>query len=228
MQVHSCLERLIGKHANPRTMQGLNQDRSLIRELVEWSGHKVARIAANAGMANTTLNRHYNGSATTRLSQPIIDKLKIAYPRFPRWAGEDAVDLDYVSINVLPSFAGMGGGGTGDGDVRVAKLPARLIRDELRGHPSDFELIDVRGDSMKPDFLHGDQILIDRRDRDPRQPGPFAIWDGDGYVVKLVERVPGRAGWYRVFSANERYSAYEVEEGEAAIMGRPVWFARRL
>jgi phage repressor protein C with HTH and peptisase S24 domain len=141
---------------------------------------------------------------------------------------EPAEDLAYVEVKVLPSYAGMGGGGSGEGDRVVAKLPRRLIEDELRGRASDFELIDVRGDSMEPDFQHGDQILIDRRDRDPRQPGPFALWDDDGYVVKLVERVPQRRGWYRIFSANSRYSAYEVEETETTILGRPVWFARRL
>jgi len=140
-------------------------------------------------------------------------------------AGREAA---YVDIPVLPSFAGMGGGGTGDGALAVAKLPRALIEEQLRGRAGDFELIDVRGDSMEPDFHHGDQILIDRRDRDPRQPGPFALWDDDGYVIKLVERVPGRRGWYRVFSANPRYSAYEIEETEATIRGRPVWFARRL
>lgn len=137
-------------------------------------------------------------------------------------------ERSYVDIAVLPSFAGMGGGGTGEGEMIVAKLPRDLIEDQLHGQPRDFELIDVRGDSMEPDFHHGDQILIDRRDRDPRQPGPFALWDDDGYVIKLVERIPGRRGWYRVFSANPRYSAYEVEEKEATIRGRPVWFARRL
>lgn len=134
----------------------------------------------------------------------------------------------YVDVAVLPSYAGMGGGGNGDGEQAVAKLPRNLIVEELHGKPSDFELIDVRGDSMEPDFHHGDQILIDRRDRDPRQPGPFALWDDDGYVVKLVERVPGKRGWYRIFSANPRYSEYEIEENDSTIRGRPVWFARRL
>ena len=137
-------------------------------------------------------------------------------------------EATYVDVEVVPSFGGMGGGGTGEGDRISAKLPRRLIEEELRGTPADFELIDVRGDSMQPDFQHGDQILIDRRDRNPRQPGPFALWDADGYVVKLVERIAGRRGWYRVFSANPRYSSYEVEETEATIRGRPVWFARRL
>jgi phage repressor protein C with HTH and peptisase S24 domain len=134
----------------------------------------------------------------------------------------------YVDIAVLPSFAGMGGGGSGEGEQAIAKLPRDLIEEQLHGTPADFELIDVRGDSMEPDFRHGDQILIDKRDRDPRQPGPFALWDDDGYVVKLVERVPGKRGWYRIFSANGRYSEYEIEETETTIRGRPVWFARRL
>jgi phage repressor protein C with HTH and peptisase S24 domain len=137
-------------------------------------------------------------------------------------------EINYVDISVLPSFAGMGGGGTGEGEQTVAKMPRDLIESQFRGRPQDFELIDVRGDSMMPDFQHGDQILIDRRDRDPRQAGPFALWDDDGYVIKLVERVPGKRGWYRVFSANPRYTAYEVEETEATIRGRPVWFARRI
>lgn len=137
-------------------------------------------------------------------------------------------DRDYVRVEVLPSFAGMGGGGSGDGDPATGVIPRRLIEDELRARPSDLLLIDVRGESMMPDFLHGDQILIDKRDVNPRQPGAFALWDGDGYVVKLVERVPRKQGFYRVFSANNRYSAYEVEEGEITILGRPVWFARRL
>ena len=148
-----------------------------------------------------------------------------------RDAGEDQPgrdDRDYIPVEVLPSFAGMGGGGSGEGDVGTGLVPRRLVEDELRAKPSDMLLIDVRGDSMEPDFQHGDQILIDRRDTDPLQPGSFALWDGDGYVVKLVERVPQRRGWYRIFSANNRYTPYEVNADEIRIMGRPVWFARRL
>jgi phage repressor protein C with HTH and peptisase S24 domain len=179
------------------------------------------------------------------------DKVSKVFAGKRRWQGDEALKLaellashddssrhpdvppagrenSYVDIAVLPSFAGMGGGGNGEGERGIAKLPRDLIEDQLHGRSGDFELIDVRGDSMEPDFHHGDQILIDRRDRDPRQPGPFALWDDDGYVVKLVERIPGKRGWYRVFSANPRYSSYEVEEHEATIRGRPVWFARRL
>lgn len=135
---------------------------------------------------------------------------------------------DYLPVEVLPSYAGLGGGGNGEGDASTALVPRRLVEDELRAKPQDLLLIEARGESMQPDFLHGDQILIDRRDTNPVQPGTFALWDGDGYVVKLVERIPRQSGRYRIFSANERFSAYEVDAEEITIMGRPVWFGRRL
>ena len=134
----------------------------------------------------------------------------------------------YLPVEILPSYGGMGGGGTGEGDNQIALIPRHLVEDELRAKPTDLLLIEARGESMMPDFHHGDQILIDKRDCNPVQPGAFALWDGDGYVVKLVERIPRQEGRYRIFSANGRFSAYDVAADEVRIIGRPVWFGRRL
>jgi phage repressor protein C with HTH and peptisase S24 domain len=76
-------------------------------------------------------------------------------------------------------------------------------------------------------LMHGDQLLIDRRDVNPRQPGAFALWYDDGYVVKNVEIIR-RTGKLRIFSNNPAYSDDEADPSEVTIMGRPVWFARRL
>jgi len=102
-------------------------------------------------------------------------------------------DRAYVIIEALPTFVGAGGGGTREADREKVLVPRSLIVDELRGKPEDFLLIDIRGDSMEPDFRHGDQLLVDRHDLSPAQPGPFALWDGEWgeYVVKNVERAEG-------------------------------------
>ncbi len=214
--------------------ENLADDTALVRSLIDWAQMAPSAVAARAGLAATTLTRPHKGTATTNISRDTLRKLREAFPDFP---GFNAIrpDLppvarhhDYLPIKVLPTFAGMGGGGTGEGEIETALVARHLIEDEFRGRADDFELINVRGDSMEPLFYHGDQLLIDKRDKNPIQAGPFAIFDGDAYMVKLVERVPGRRGWYRVFSANERYSESEVEEADATIMGRPVWFARRL
>lgn len=136
--------------------------------------------------------------------------------------------LAYVPIDIMPTYAGMGGGGTGEGEVEHALVPRYLIESVFRGHPSDFVIIRTRGDSMSPDFEHDDELLCDKRDRNPVQPGPFAVWDADdeAYVVKNVEKLTG--GRFRIFSTNSKYTPTEVSREETHIIGRPVWYGRRL
>lgn len=234
MQQQTCLAFFSRPSATSVRMAGVEDDIRMVQDLVRWTGSNVNQITKRIGMANTTLNRFFNGSAKGRLHRDTIAKLREAFPEFPAFNDADQTDIqpldpgEYLSVDILPSFVGMGGGGNGDGQHGQGLVPRRLIEDELHAKASDFLLIEARGESMEPDFLHGDQILIDKRDVNPVQPGSFALWDGDGYVVKLVERVPHKRGFYRIFSANNRYSAYEVPEDEIKIMGRPVWFARRL
>lgn len=212
------------------------------RERRGWSQGKLAERAR-------AFAREANPDETIKLSQQLIGQFEAGLTKtVPRWvsfaraamrAVDDTIEAQpdlppvdtstaYLPVDILPTFGGMGGGGSGEGEVEQALLPRALVEDQLRGQPKDFLLIEVRGDSMIPEFLHGDQILVDRRDVNPRQPGPFALFDGDGIVVKLVERIPGRREFLRIFSANARYSEYEVDQESVRILGRPVWFARRL
>lgn len=231
--MQSCYGTGFSIPANVPGMTEPQNDKELIEELCKWAGKSASELAKSAGLTPSTLTRPLNQPVKHRLSTPTLTKLRIRYPAFPGFAR--APDLPvapngkaYLPVAVLPSYAGMGGGGTGEGDEATALLPRNLIEDDLRARPDDLLLIDVRGDSMEPDFQHGDQILVDKRDVDPRQPGAFALWDGEGYVVKLVERVPQEKGVYRIFSANARYADYTVASDQIIIMGRPVWFARRL
>lgn len=212
----------------------VESDKELIEALIEHTGKSASDIARTAGLAVTTITRPLNKPVKHQLSKPTLTKLRETFPDFPAWA-ENAIAMpdqvdegEYLPVDVLPSYAGMGGGGTGEGDLAKALISRRMIEDELRAKPSDLLLIEARGESMQPDFMHGDQILIDKRDCNPVQPGAFALWDGDGYVVKLVERIPREQGRYRIFSANGRFSSYDVDAEEIRIMGRPVWFGRRL
>lgn len=199
------------------------------------------RIADAIGRDRTAATRMLGGTRSLKMHEaPALEAL---IAEFEQDAGEiehsvrpdagtdhtrNGLVEDYCAVDILPSFAGMGGGGTGQGDRQQALLPRALIEGELRAQASDLLLIEVRGTSMEPDFKQGDRILIDRRDTDTRQGGPFALFDGDTYVLKNVEHLPGPDGKMRVFATNRLFSDWYPAPGEARIEGRPVWFARRL
>lgn len=230
VQEHFCNSIANGKIANVTTVEN---DKELIAALSDWVGASPSEVARKAGLAVSTLTRPLNHPVKHRLSLTTLAKLRETYPTFPGFGSmpdlpTHIADQEYVEVEVLPTYGGAGGGGTGDGDREVALVSRALVVEILRGKPVDFLLINIRGDSMEPDFRHGDQLLIDRRDTSPAQPGPFAVWDGDWgeYVVKNVERSTG--GEVRIFSTNPKYSPKIVEAEETRIIGRPVWFGRRL
>lgn len=188
-------------------------------------------IGAAIGRDRTAATKIF-GKAGRQIKANEIAPLKALIARYERDAGETghlpaSATASYVEVEILPTYAGMGGGGTGEGDRALALLPRALVEDQLRAKAADLLLIDVRGDSMEPVFHQGDQVLIDRRDRNPRQPGPFALWFDDGYVLKNVEWIR-RTGKLRIFSNNSAYKDDEADPEEVTIMGRPVWYARSL
>jgi len=133
-----------------------------------------------------------------------------------------------VMIELLPTIVGAGGGGTGEGDYQEVAFSRNLIENEIRIAPDDLLAICIEGDSAVPEFYAGDQVLIDKRKRSLAQPGPFCIWDGDGYVIKWIERVYGTdPPAVRVMSKNTQYPESIRLEEEIRVMGRPVWFGRR-
>lgn len=149
-------------------------------------------------------------------------------------AEPDAVDeapAGYVYVPRLAARMGLGGPGSLDGDPldEPALMPERLIRVELRGQPTDFLSIEVEGPSMSPVLESGDQVLVDRRRKNPAQPGVFAIDEGIGLVAKWIEYVPhSDPARLRVKSQNPVFEPYEVLADQARIIGRVVWFARRM
>ncbi len=142
--------------------------------------------------------------------------------------GEEAAEDPAVPIELLPTHVGAGGGGTGFGDYRSVAI-ARTIVQSLRAEPEDLLAIEIEGDSMAPTFLSGDMLLIDKRKTSVAQPGAFCLWDGDGYVVKYLEKVHGSdPPTLRVISENSRYRESERLVEEVRIMGRVAWLSRKM
>jgi phage repressor protein C with HTH and peptisase S24 domain len=202
-------------------------------------GLSQVELGAAIGIAQNTLSEMESGKLrnwplhASKVARALAKPLSYFDPAMVEHMGntpdqpESEPSRDYVSVEVLPTFAGMGGGGTGDADRETALISRRLVYDELRAHPADLLVINVRGNSMEPLFHHGDQLIVDCRDKSPTQPGPFALLYDDGYVVKNVAWVEKRSK-LRISSTNPEFGPEDFDPEEVTIMGRPVWFARRL
>lgn len=108
-------------------------------------------------------------------------------------------------------------------------MPASFLDAELRVKPNRAIVAEVIGDSgynpaspYAPGSLFpGDRVIIDTFDKRPSPPGPFAIFDGSGLVIKLVEHIAGTdPARFRLSSRNPIYNAYDILEEEAVVIGR--------
>ena len=87
-------------------------------------------------------------------------------------------------------------------------------------------VIAVKGDSMEGILNHGDNILINHAETQPRD-GLYVLRIGNDLFVKRVQRMPGKL---LVTSANPHYAPFEIDlshtDDDIAIVGRVEWFGR--
>lgn len=155
----------------------------------------------------------------------------------------DAAALPAMSgVPEIDVYAGAGGGGeavqeaftvggaeiSGDGIRGIWSLPDEYLN-ELRVTVRRARIIKVRGDSMEPTIQSEDRVMVDLGDSKPSPDGVFAIWDGLGVVIKRLEHIPSSSPpAFKIISDNPRHSVYERTLDEIRVIGRVIWFARRL
>lgn len=118
-----------------------------------------------------------------------------------------------------------------DGDIVVGRFgfPARYFREQFGAQPDECALVEVVGDSMVPTLRPGERVLVKLSDINPTPPGIFALWDGNGQVIKRVEYIPhSEPPTVLISSDNKAYKPYKRQLGEAYIQGRVVWRGGRM
>lgn len=144
---------------------------------------------------------------------------------------DPAADPGVVAIPEVRVVAAAGGGTLAEyeplGDSWF--FPVAWLRHELRARAGDLKIISIDGDSMEPVLESGDKVLVDTSRNTPTPPGIFVLHDGLGLVAKQIEFVPNTDPPVLVIkSANPRYQDYERTVDEVNIIGRVIWFARRV
>jgi transcriptional regulator with XRE-family HTH domain len=108
-------------------------------------------------------------------------------------------------------------------------IPTSFLQWELKIKPDAAWIAEIYGDSgfdpSNPNapgsLFPGDRVVIDTADRNPSPPGPFAVYDGNGLVVKLIELIFGSDPLrISLSSRNPLYRTYDATVDEVRIIGR--------
>lgn len=201
-------------------------------------------LAAHLGVDEQVL-RHDSGpppaTSGARQSPEITARRPSAYAYGPPGLSDDArggmpsidpaSDPGVVAIPEVRVVAAAGGGSVTEyeplGDNWF--FPVAWLRHELRAKAADLKIISIDGDSMEPLLESGDKVLVDTSRTAPSPPGVFVLHDGLGLVAKQVEFVPNtEPPTLMIKSANTRYHDYQRTVDEVNIIGRVIWFARRI
>lgn len=202
-------------------------------------GFTMKSLSREAGLGETAvrdaLKRHRSPSLETVEALARVLNVSVGWlaGEDPGTAGavKEPRDQRFLNIPEYDVRAGAGGGFFVDEETQKGVFPfARsYIEGELRLTAQGLVIIEVQGDSMEPTLRTGDRVMIDTKDRNPAQPGIFCLWDSDRTVVKRVEKVPASEPvTLRLKSDNPLHDTYEVLAELVHIVGRVVWFARRM
>lgn len=233
----SCKVPVISFDANGQGMDGLEADTRLINELCVWAGVKPSRMAADLGMAATTLTRPANGKATTRLGRATMDALRKAYPNFPGWDDTDrAPDLPgtvkseegSIPLRRLDFRLSMGNGANLDDyfEETPFEFDAALLRTISRATPAKLIVGEGIGDSMSPTITDSSLVIVDTSQT--RLNAHDAIYAIALYGAGGIKRLrPIARDRVLVISDNPAIDNQEVDAEDLQILGRVIWSARR-
>ncbi len=223
---------------------------SRIRKKRKELGISQTDLGEKIGMKQQGIMSIENGkSLRPRLLLELAQVLKTT----PEWLlnGEGASDQEDVGNNIqdppdlmplntdkktvlVPEYdfrASMGGGYVVDQETikDIWPFSRRYVENDLRLQARGLLIIEVVGDSMEPTLSSGDRVMVDTSDKRIGIPGIFVLWDGDGMVAKRLQKIPGTdPAQILSISDNPLQERYKVFADEINIVGRVVWFARRM
>ena len=139
--------------------------------------------------------------------------------------------VELVQIPVLEVEASAGHGALAELEARSAQFgfDEGWLRKLTASNASKLSIIRVTGDSMEPTLTDGDEVMVDLGDGQTRlRDGIYVLRMDDALNVKRVAIEP-RGRQISVVSDNPAYPSWNgLERGAINIVGRVLWFGRRL
>lgn len=227
-------------------MTGIEADTQLLRDLCTWAKLAPSAVAQKAGLTPTTILRPHRGTASTRLSQPTLDKLRARFPEFPGWhhelpdqvghhgprpdPNERADELIYV--REVDIALAMGDPAVVEDYPATQLVPFNLnfLRALTNARMDALIIFTGQGESMEPTLLRSDLLMVDTGNRSPTVSDQiWAFHYAGGGMIKRLRRVreDGRDR-FLILSDNPSVPPQTAEIEDLHLIGKLVWVGRRM
>jgi len=208
-----------------------------LRQRRENLGLHKQVLAEKVGLSLTTIQQYENGQLpkgnhAIRLADALHCSLDwLLAGRGDKTSG--IVETPDARLVMVPMVEARLSAGTGSFETGGEVLRHYAFRwDFLRrkGNPAQMVLLRVSGDSMQPNIMHNDVVLIDQGQREPVPGRIYAVGVEDMVYLKVLDAMPGRL---ILTSINPDFAPIEANTSEqlgdlVRIIGRAVWVGREL
>lgn len=206
-----------------------------IKLLAKEKGIKIKFICSQLGLAETYLSNVKNGKDRMTADRlRVIAKLLDTTPAYLSGETDDSSykdpedypTEDIVYFEILGSVAA-GYNGHAVEEYTGDKIP--FPRSALHNQsPNNFFALRVKGDSMYPQFLDGDTVLVRRCQSVDSGSVAVILYNDEEATVKKVVYVPGEP-WLEMIPTNPEYKTKRIEGEElehCRVLGQVVMLTR--
>lgn len=209
---------------------------SISSRIIALRGEQARRpFAEKIGITESTLRNYEKGisSPDSQILQNICHNLRVSPewlllgtgPMTPKAPG---CNVDLIMVPMVEARLSAGTGSlqvSGDSDRSHAFRSDFLNR---KGSPKDMVLMRVEGDSMQPEIMDGDVVLLDKGKTDIRIGRIFAVGFEEAIYLKRIDLLPGKVV---LKSVNPEYPPVELDvRGQVAdlfrVIGQVLWVGR--
>jgi len=201
----------------------------LVLEGTAWS---PTRLAKEAGVAPSTVNRMLAGDADHMLSATTLGRIEQAASSRIREriaAGELDWKMDSHPGENMRQIKEIDPRDHG-GEVATWGFPEIWFRFTFGNHdPTDCRVMAVEDEGMWPDLKIGDRVLVDTTMTTGSPAGIYMVHDGHSWTPRRFELLVGSAPRSAVLRPkNPEFMNHEVQVDSVRILGRVIGMWRRI
>lgn len=183
-----------------------------LRALRLQKGLTQVQLAEMVGISNNLYNKYEKKDVRppyetlVKLASALNTSLSVLLDEIEVFPSEAVIDM--------PIIGSVRGGMDGNVVQEETGETRAIAASALHGRPDEYFLLRVRGDSMYPDIMDGDCVLVKKTESVESGSMAVVLYDGDYATVKWVRYVEGE-DWVDLVPNNPQYAPVRIEGADS-------------